>query len=1083
MKKLLSILTLLLLGGLFSSELWAYDLYVAGIMVTPSNASGVTGDGISGTVTYDNNTKTLTLTNARITPENSNGITSNIDGLKIVVHGNSSITTNKDGIVSTKNITIKSDNFSVLNITAKNTNYAGIWVKEGSRLTIEDMWMNVIASIGILGNGESTLQLTRCYVYVDSSNILYSCVNGFSKIGYQGVRYDYNGVTFNEENKRLEDSSGNIVKTHAMMPRIAVGTYIWDVRNDATITSDTPGSCLSAGTITFDASTRTLTMNGVQMNSKSFKAIGYMAPYDGGGLNIKVVGQNTITLSDGTSSQGIYSCDYGVNIYGEGPNKSSLTINNTKGYGIDLTGTKTKTLSLKDLQLKVNSTTARSIYGGNNSKLKIDNSYVVANYGIAGFTGCTLTACYPGSDVHFSSNLKAFTQDDKSICNDVVTIYLGYTLTVGNTRVTKANQSNILGNGQFSYDPDKNVLSISNANLTTEGTCIYNSIEDLTVDVVGSANLTSTGNTCIYSKTSMTLRSDTYADLTLNSSGSNYCALWLAGPGHMKIEKLWLTATGTFPIYGSGGTDSNGPELWVMYSNVVAKSTADKSCIRGFDYVFRWSVNMDYDGSEYNTINKCMYNSDGEILTSHTLKPYLSVKKYIFDTNIDTSLSANTPGAGITSGTIQYKKDGTLTLDGVTIDAEGYSGISYYGEEDLVVKVKGDNYIVSKSGGQLSPILCNGADVTICGEDRYSSKLTLKNSNAPAIEMEGENTLSLKDVNLNAAGTTAYYSFVGHKTVSLDINNCDVTLNHNMNVFKDCTMTYCDVAEPEGAYFSSKLGGFTTNGTSIYSGKVVIGDVSYGLCIGDTWVNTSNAPDILGNGQFSYDAATKTLTVKDARLENMDGGQGNGIDNREIDGLTINHEGYSTITTRSSPLYSEKSFNITGSGVLVASSPYSSGLLTSTNCTKCIIDGPALVLNGENAINDCDNITTLFVRGEKTYLKLNPAEGKTAIRNLKELWLGDWQRIAKPEGANFSSSLGTITLDDGNTYFGKAIICKGSLADVNRDGSVDVADIGCIIDVMAGTASITIEIFADVNADGSVDVADIGSVIDEMAAN
>ena len=158
-------------------------------------------------------------------------------------------------------------------------------------------------------------------------------------------------------------------------------------------------------------------------------------------------------------------------------------------------------------------------------------------------------------------------------------------------------------------------------------------------------------------------------------------------------------------------------------------------------------------------------------------------------------------------------------------------------------------------------------------------------------------------------------------------------------------------------------------------------------------------------------------------------------------------------------------------------------MLTATNCTKCIIDGPALVLNGENAINDYDNITTLFVRGEKTYLALNPAEGKTAIRNLKELWLGDWQRIAKPEGADFSSSLGTITLDDGNTYFGKAIICKGSLADVNRDGSVDVADIGCIIDVMAGTASITIEIFADVNADGSVDVADIGSVIDEMAAN
>ncbi|MBO7140666.1 MAG: dockerin type I repeat-containing protein [Prevotella sp.] len=1084
MKKFISILTLLLLGGLFSSELWAYDLYVGGIMVTASNASGITGDGISGSVTYDNSTKTLTLTNAAITPESSNGITSHIDGLKIVVHGNSFIQTNNNGIESTKNLTIKSDNFSVLNITADNTNYVGIWATEGSKLTIEDMWLNVKGSIGILGNNESKLQLTRCYVYVSSDNINYSCVSGFSDIGTRGVKYDYNGITFNATNKRLEYSSGGIVKTHAMMPRIAVGRFIWDVRSDTTITSNTPGSCMSKGTITFNASSRTLTMKGVEMNSESFHSIVYLGPYGGGDLNIKVVGSNTVSLTENTSSRGIYSIDYGVNIYGEGPNNSRLTINNTKGIGIDLGGNKTKTLSLKDLQLMVNSTTARSIYGGRSSKLNIDNSYVVANYGIAGFTDCTLTACHPGSSaLHFSSELQGFTEDDETLCNDVVRISLGYYLRIGDTYATKANKNDILGNGQFSYDPETNVLTLNNAKLTTESTCILNRIEDLTVDVVGSANLTSTGNTAIYSTTSMTLKSDTYADLTLNAPSSKYCALWLAGPGHMNIEKLWLTATAAFPIYGSGGTDSKGPELWVLYSNVVAKSTASNSCIRGFDYVFRWSVNLNYDGSEYNTIYKCMYNSDGEILTSHTLKPYLSVKKYIFDTNIDTSLSANSPGAGITSGTIQYKKDGTLTLNNVTIDAEGYSGICYYGEEDLVVKVKGENTIVSKSGGQLSPVYCYGTDLTICGDDRYSSKLTLKNSNAPAIEMEGENTLALKDMNLNAAGTTAYYSLVGHKTVSIDINNCDVTLNHNMNVFKDCTMTYCDVVEPEGAYFSPKLGGFTTNGSSVYSGKVVIGDVSYGLCIGETWVNTSNAPDILGNGQFSYDAATKTLTVKDARLENMDGGQGNGIDNRRVDGLTINFEGYNTITSRNSTIYSEKQFYIAGSGFLNATSTDGSPLFFAGDCNKCIIDGSTLVLNGRNAIMDYDNDATLFVRGEKAYLALNPAEGQLAINNLSQLWLNGGQRIAKPEGAKFSTSLKTLTLDDVNAYKGKAIICKGSLADVNRDGTVDVADIGCVIDAMAGTASSEIMIFADVNADGTVDVADIGSVIDEMAAN
>ena len=56
-------------------------------------------------------------------------------------------------------------------------------------------------------------------------------------------------------------------------------------------------------------------------------------------------------------------------------------------------------------------------------------------------------------------------------------------------------------------------------------------------------------------------------------------------------------------------------------------------------------------------------------------------------------------------------------------------------------------------------------------------------------------------------------------------------------------------------------------------------------------------------------------------------------------------------------------------------------------------------------------------------------------------------------------------------------------ADVNRDGTIDVADIATIIDVMAKGASAFPEYDADVNEDGTVDVADIASVIDVMAAN
>lgn len=46
----------------------SYNLYVAGTQATSTNASNITESGITGTVSYDNNTKTLTLNDVKITP-------------------------------------------------------------------------------------------------------------------------------------------------------------------------------------------------------------------------------------------------------------------------------------------------------------------------------------------------------------------------------------------------------------------------------------------------------------------------------------------------------------------------------------------------------------------------------------------------------------------------------------------------------------------------------------------------------------------------------------------------------------------------------------------------------------------------------------------------------------------------------------------------------------------------------------------------------------------------------------------------------------------------------------------------------
>ena len=87
--------------------------------------------------------------------------------------------------------------------------------------------------------------------------------------------------------------------------------------------------------------------------------------------------------------------------------------------------------------------------------------------------------------------------------------------------------------------------------------------------------------------------------------------------------------------------------------------------------------------------------------------------------------------------------------------------------------------------------------------------------------------------------------------------------------------------------------------------------------------------------------------------------------------------------------------------------------------------------------------------------------------------------IVKCEAAGMDYGFDASTLNtDGKIRVTKVY----HAADVNRDGSVDVADIATVISVMAGTeTAYSTARAADVNRDGTVDVADIASVISRMA--
>jgi len=83
---------------------------------------------------------------------------------------------------------------------------------------------------------------------------------------------------------------------------------------------------------------------------------------------------------------------------------------------------------------------------------------------------------------------------------------------------------------------------------------------------------------------------------------------------------------------------------------------------------------------------------------------------------------------------------------------------------------------------------------------------------------------------------------------------------------------------PPNAYFSKSLHSITTDGTSNYKDAVTI--AANHLYVGEEKVYVTETKDVFGDGQFKYDATTKTLTVRNAKLTNSDGTLGNGISYR-----------------------------------------------------------------------------------------------------------------------------------------------------------------------------------------------------------
>ena len=184
----------------------SYGFNIAGVNVTKKNCKDLSViDGVDGKISYNPETKTLTMEDVTINVADNSGIwNSSVKGLKIVLVGNNIITSSSSCIKIDKTSTISGSGTLIL----KSSENCGIYMKLTS-LTVEGVKLYTEGKYGVAGfDGISGETLTLRNAYVEATGSLGSVcdlqnliLDGCSITQPTGAAFDANvhGVALNGE--------------------------------------------------------------------------------------------------------------------------------------------------------------------------------------------------------------------------------------------------------------------------------------------------------------------------------------------------------------------------------------------------------------------------------------------------------------------------------------------------------------------------------------------------------------------------------------------------------------------------------------------------------------------------------------------------------------------------------------------------------------------------------------------------------------------------------------------------------------------------------------------------------------------
>ena len=754
------------------------------------------------------------------------------------------------------------------------------------------------------------------------------------------------------------------------------------------------------GEFKYDPATKTLTMKEVTVSVGDRKNAIWNGDIEG--LKIDVSGTNSLKATDVNNSTLL--CFASTEIGGNG----RLTVTNDNSAGVSVTGT---TLTISDITLEASGEwgITGDSWSAEDEILILKNATVNATgrlAGIANFSTLTTENCeiVVPEGGHFDKAKHAVVDADGNKAKEVK-IEPPIELYIAGTQVTNANCNNlkdiegvtVAEGGVFQYDPATKTLTMKEVTVTVgEGeNAIKNSgIEGLKIDVTGTNRLeTKDNNSALLCFASTEIGGNGH--LTVTSNGS--AGVFVNGTT-LTIYDITLEASGEFGIKGDSWTPKYGT---LILKNATVNATSRLGGI--IDFVALTTENCKIvvpEGGKFDKAKHAVVDADGNKAKEVKIEP--PIELYIAGTQVTNANCNNLKDIeGVTVGTDgEFKYDPatkTLTMKEVTVTVgEGKNAIKNSGVEELKINVSGTNSLEATNWSTL--------DCSASTELEGNGSLTIGGSNSIAVYVK--DMLTISDITLVASSRYGIAGSSGISGESLILKNAKVTAKGTeagIANLASLTTEGCKIISPAGGKFDlNKHAVVDAEGDEA---KEVEIEPIIELYIAGTQVTSANCNDlkdiegvtVAEGGEFKYDHATKTLTMKEVTVSVGD--NKDAISNQGVEGLKIDVSGTNSLeATNWSTLDCSASTELKGNGSLTIDGSnsiavYVKKMLTISDIT--LVASSRLGIAGENGIDG----ETLILKNAKVTAKGTEA----GIANLASFTTENC-KIISPAGGKFDEA-------------------------------------------------------------------------------